>query len=272
MRPYIGIVGLKNEDEVFRTAGMVHVALGAREKTQKLIHLVQIGVQVTDRTLRGEVTESRRNPKVADIPGMFRTAMSFREDFFTVVHYTSKNHDLIFESVRKILGLEDMYKNGWCHGIQLNGCFGKIKPEVLSGIKDAYPDLKIILQLNGGVLESMNEPEIARELVKFGGLTDYVLIDPSGGRGQKLDVGLSLEVAKEILYITNRVAVAFAGGLRGSNVFGVVNRLRGGLRKKDFSIDAEGGLRDKVGEGYGNDNFNLCKAESYFKEAVRAFR
>ena len=271
MWPYIGIVGLKDPEEAFKVAGMVHVVLGAKDITKKFTHHVQIGVQVTDKTLRGKVTESRRNPKVADIPEMFRTALSFRDDFFTVVHYTPKNYESILDSVRKIMSLDNMYKNGWCHGLQLNGCFGKMNRGTLSRVKGAYPDLKVILQIPGEALTSMKAVKIARKLKEFNDLADYALIDPSGGRGQEMDVESGLKVAKAILGQTG-IDVAFAGGLKGSNVFDIVTRLREGLGHTNFSIDAEGGLRDKLGEGYGNDDFNLRKAEEYFRNAVRAFQ
>ncbi len=265
-RPYIGIVGIKNIDEGLITARIINAILGKR----KILHQPQIGVQVTDRTLRGEVSESRRNPKVIEIPDIFAATLGVREDIFNVVHYTAKDPEFIYDSVCKIFQLGDMYGRGISRGLQLNGNFGKVTPEIISRIKIEYPELKVILQIQGDALVLMNNVQIVDELKKFNGLVDHTLIDPSGGKGQEMNVPAGIKLAKGIIENTS-VGAALAGGLNFFNVGKIVHELRAGLGTDNFSIDAEGGLRDKIGEGYGNDDFNPRKAEDYFQNAVRAF-
>lgn len=265
-RPYIGIVGIKNIEEGLITARIINAVLADRN----ILHQPQIGVQVTDRTLRGEITESRRNPKVAEIPDIFSAILGVRKYIFNVVHYTAKDPAFIYDSVCKIFQLGDMYEKNICRGLQLNGNFGKVTPEIIFRIKAEYPELKIILQIPGEALRAMSVDQVVGELVKFNDLVDYTLIDPSGGRGQEMNVQSGIQLAERIMENTS-VGAALAGGLNFSNVERIVMELRQGLGTADFSIDAEGGLRDKVGEGYGNDDFNPRKAEDYFRNAVRAF-
>ncbi len=265
-KPYIGIVGIKNIEEGLVTARIIDDILA----DGNILHQPQIGVQVTDRTLRGEITESRRNPKVVEIPDIFTSILGVRNDIFNVVHYTAKDSAFIHDSVCKIFQLGDMYEKNICRGLQLNGNFGKVTPEIISRIKASYPELKIILQIPGEALTAMSGAQVIGELVKFNGLADYTLIDPSGGRGQEMNVQSGIQLAEGIMENTF-VGAALAGGLNFSNVGRVIRELREGLGTNNFSIDAEGGLRDKVGEGYGNDDFNPKKAEDYFRNAVRAF-
>jgi phosphoribosylanthranilate isomerase len=158
----------------------------------------------------------------------------------------------------------------YLNGIQLNGVFGTITPEVLAGIRAKYPRLEIILQIHQKALDSMLVKEIIAKLKDFDELVDCVLIDPSGGRGEEMDVAHAGILGNLILNHT-LISVGFAGGLKGDNVGRIVGELRRRLGTSNFSIDAEGGLRDRVGEGYGNDKFNAVKAYKYFQNATEAF-
>lgn len=275
VRPYIGIVGVKNVSESIAAADAIKGALAGKQ----LIHVPQLGAQVTRTTLEGgQSSTSRRNPVVTDIPMMFRTARRMVPELFTVVHFTPKDPAIVAESVRKIFTMEDMYEMGTCRGLQLNGQFGKITPDILAEVKSEFPELSIILQLHGSVLEKRPRQDIVDELFQLSHSIEYVLIDPSGGRGQEMDVAAGAELASKILYEVPAygtrgnlpIQVGLAGGLHGGNVGRIVGILRR-LVGTPVSIDAEGGLRDKVGEGYGNDDFNIRKAEKYFSEAIGAF-
>ncbi|MBI2063867.1 MAG: hypothetical protein HYT65_02650 [Candidatus Yanofskybacteria bacterium] len=265
-KPYIGVVGVKNIKEAFQVADMLREAMSGRPDT----HLAQVGVQVTTRTLHGEITESRRNPIVSEIPEIFKAAVSIKANVFPVVHFTTREHEKIPQFVDKILQLSNGYLAQHDFGLQLNGAFGKIAPEALASIRSKYPRLKLILQLHRKVLDTMPITDIVTHLKEMETLIDYVLIDPSGGRGEEMDVSAGAFLAKQIINQTP-IAVGFAGGLRGDNVAKIVGELRNKLGMNNFSIDAEGGLRDKVGEGYGNDDFNIKKAQKYFINAVQAF-
>lgn len=266
-RPYIGIVGVKDMTEALMAATIVDLAL----QGAKIPHQPQIGVQVTDRTLRGEATESKRNPPVSEIPLIFAAALRVRRDILTVVHYTTKDPARLRGNVDAIMNLGDMYASGLCKGLQLNQVFGNLDPENLAHILEVYPDLQIILQVPKGALKSMSVDGIIAELKKFDGLANYALIDPSGGCGEEMDVDAGITLAAAIMEKT-AVAPALAGGLTGDNVGDIIPRIRKGLGTDLFSVDAERGLRDKLGEGYGNDRFNPVKTEWYSRNTVAAFK
>ncbi|MDE2020757.1 MAG: hypothetical protein KGJ13_10510, partial [Patescibacteria group bacterium] len=197
-------------------------------------------------------------------------ALELNEDIFTVVHFTSKVPDVIYDSVVKIMRLGGMYEKGLCKGLQVNNNFGKITPGIMAGIKATYPKLKIILQIQEDALAVMDTDQIIAELKRFNDIADYTLVDPSGGKGQEMDVRSGIRLANAIRKNTN-IGAALAGGLSQSNIERIVQELAAGLGTDNFSIDAEGGLRDRIGEGYGNDIFNPQKAGGYFRGAVEAF-
>lgn len=266
--PYIGIVGMSSISEM-RDATLT--IFNAMDKYIAVPHMGQVGVQVTDRTLQGELTHNWRCPKVVDISAMFREALAIKDDLFTVIHYTTKAPEVLFESVRKLFSNGDMYRDCLVGGLQLNGGFARTLPIELEKIHTAYPDVRIIQQLPHHMLYGMSADEIMKGIGLREKYLSYVLIDPSSGIGREMDVSFGIALAGWLLQGTG-LAVGLAGGLRSENVGRMVRMIAAGLGMKDFSIDAEGGLRDKIDdEDYGHDLFNPDKADTYFLAAVREF-
>ncbi len=272
-RPYIGVVGLTRIQDVMKTATMFNQVLC---KYSYPIHIPQLGIQVTPRSIRGEKNQNRRLPTMEEIYPLFETALSVRKEIFTVIHLSPKDYselnpivDSLFEKI-----------GGWVpetiKGLQLNGLLTRATPEQLARIRARYPGLKIIAQVHKLFLMDLPLSAMTHCFQKVAPYVDYYLIDTSGGTGTPLSVQLCARVAKELLDCCPEANVGFAGGLNGKTVAKALADLHSGMRaygqRINFSIDAEGGLRDRVGEGYGNDVYNPKKAEAYFTNAVKTFQ
>ncbi|MBI2035688.1 MAG: hypothetical protein HYT12_03330 [Candidatus Liptonbacteria bacterium] len=264
--PYIGIVGVKNIEEAISASASIHYVLN----NFPISHRGQVGVQVTTRTLRGEKTESKRNPVVTDIPEIFRAALATRDDIFTAVHFTTREYPALYDSVCKIFDMENMYADNICRGLQLNMQFGNLHYGMMEKIRIRYPELQIIMQLHRTALETMSHGAIVFGLKSYNNCIDYVLIDPSGGRGEELVPASCVSLAERIQE-HNDLAIGFAGGFNQFNVARLVEEISGWLGSNDFSIDAESGLRNKLGVGYGNDTYSPKKALAFFHNAAATF-
>lgn len=273
-KPYIGITGVRNADEAAGAAPMILRALS--DETPRCGHRGEIGVQVTDRTLRGLPTANRRCPDVTDVPDMFKRVLECEREFrahgkiMTAIHYTTKEPKDLFRSVRYLLSIGDMYDKRLVRGLQLNGGFERTPLSELQEVRNAYPAIEIIQQIPVKVLNILSAEEITKELKAREEYLNYVLIDPSGGLGKEMDVAAGSVLARAIIENTS-LAVGFAGGLKGGNIGHIICQIAAELGTKDFSIDAEGGLRDRIGEGYGNDLYNSDKANDYFLAAAKEF-
>lgn len=80
-----------------------------------------------------------------------------------------------------------------------------------------------------------------------------------------------MQLYEAIAHALPHVLVGFAGGLTGDNVWSRVHSLRRALGTTNFCIDAEGGLRDKITDAYGDDLLNPEKVSHYVSNAFQAY-
>lgn len=259
-KPYIGITGpvtgkeVKDIVEEFSNAGY-SLSSG---------HIPMLGFLVSQKTLFGQTVQNRRYPSFKEIPELISTTEG---KVFPMIHYNSKSIQGLASEVEKVF--KDLYFNDLCKSVQLNIPW----PEVgqLERMQMVMPDLKIVLQLSHKAMENKSPVEIAKRVKNYGSLIDYVLIDPSGGRGLEFDIDTSIEVYNQIKDTAFAdLTIGFAGGFTGDNVQTRVDELyRRTYGSSNFSIDAEGGLRDKLSEEYGDDLLNMHKVRSYLQEASK---
>ncbi len=65
--------------------------------------------------------------------------------------------------------------------------------------------------------------------------------------------------------------MGFGGGFTGENIIPRSSELVKEIGNNGFSLDAEGGLRDKLSEDYGNDLYNPEKVRHYIQQAAKVF-
>lgn len=260
-KPYVGITGPTTIEEVsslieeFSTAGyFMHSP-----------HIPMLGYLISHKTLRGQPTANRRYPLAQDLPKLIEAAQG---QALTMVHYNTKEHSTLASQVGEIFSV--LYAANKCKALQLNVVWPEISQVKL--IKNIFPEMQIVFQASHKAMEDKTPPEIAAGINAYGDSISYVLIDPSGGKGQEFDLEHSLSVYREIREKSPELTVGFAGGFTGENVEARVKEIISQTGQDDFCIDAEGGLRDKLSGEYGDDLLNLAKARAYLQEAARVLK
>ena len=256
---YVSVTGGISEEEVkgiikeFREAGY----------TMDSSHAPAIGFLVSEKTLNGLPTPNKRFAKFEDIPLLVKAAC---EDVLPVIHYNSRNLETLSEQVKKAFG--GIYK--LCRTVQLNTEWPD--PFEVYRIKEYLDELSIILQVSYKAMEGRGVKEIADKVIGYGDSIDYVLIDPSKGRGVSFDVSHSVSLYKEIKSKKD-YSIVFAGGLCRENVLIVLAELLDRIGTTDFSVDAEGRLRDKHSDRFfGDDILNLEKVRKYLVNASKVLK
>ncbi|MDE1854889.1 MAG: hypothetical protein KGH57_01025 [Candidatus Micrarchaeota archaeon] len=226
-----------------------------------------LGLQASQKTLRFGFSEgNRRVPHRDDIPEIL---CAVEEEVFPTLHYYTKEPALLVSELDTLLSIRSIYDRGLVGGVQINKVWPT--PEQVSEIRSRFPKLKITLQMSSSVTGGMTGEQVADRLAKEYADVEYIILDQSGGKGIEFDMSESVSA-----YLTFRARgvksnIVIAGGLDGSNVRRKITAIQSGVDSLDFSIDAEGGLRDRVGEGYGNDVLNPAYVQSYLEGASERF-
>lgn len=217
-----------------------------------------LGIQVSKKTLNGIKPQNLRLAEFAEIPSLVQIAGGRA---MPVIHYNTKNTDTLFEQVSK--ALENNYD--YCKLVQINSTF----PDALhfEKLKERFAGLKISLQVD---YRQMDIDAAASKIITYGNCIDYVLIDPSKGRGDLFDIDKSCLLYLKVKEKMPDYGIVFAGGFSGNNAEMVLNEIVDKIKTKDFSICAEGNLRDKVSdEHWGMDILNIDKVRSYLQAVKR---
>lgn len=252
MRPqrYIGITGFMSREEV---DGVLSVLSDERET------LVMIGGLVSAKTLQdGQSKWPKRYPEPNTLGKIFP---SYR-NVLNLIHFNTRNQDrLLFD----MNWTQDLAGPN-CHGFQLNIAWPDKK--VLEQYKKGsmFRNKTIVLQCGAKAMKEAGSPfNVGMRLRDYEGLVDYVLIDPSGGLGKEFnpeDARAAFYYIRENARDSNAIGLGIAGGLHAGNL----GNLQSMLPDFEFSIDAEGKLRD------GNDNLDIAAAQAYLRAADALFR
>lgn len=231
--------------------------------TLESVHVPAIGFLVSQKTVHFQSTQpkNRRFPKFNELPELLEVA---RRYVLPTVHYNPHNdqrgrEEMLSEQVTSVMSS----LSGLCNVIQLNGK-GWHEPSEIEKIKERYNDLSIILQVSSYATEGLSNQAIADKIGLYKQTIDYVLLDPSRGRGLMLNVDYAASLYTAVKSLPYEYAVVVAGGLSGENSETVVSALVKKLKTTNFSIDAEGNLRDKQNDRFfGNDILNMEKVRAY---------
>lgn len=260
-RPYIGVTGPTTREEVRHLVRSFEV----NRISQETSHLPMVGILVSHKTLNGQEVLNRRYPAFGQVHALLAEASLYT---FNTIHYNSREMLDLADQIKGIF-MGQIYDEKLCRAIQLNIPWPPI--DQVKEVKQFFPDLKIIMQLSHRSLAGKTPIEVAQLLEGYGKSFDYVLIDPSGGRAQ---IFAPNEVVPYYFSIKEKfpdLIVGFAGGFTGENVLPRCRELIKLVGEKDFSIDAEGGLRNKISEEFGDDLYDAEKVEAYIKAAKEAF-
>jgi hypothetical protein len=255
-KDYVAVSGISSLDEAKNVLKLIRITGFDMQTT----HVPMLGFQVSWKSLDFGFSEgNKRIPPLKELPSLLDAV---KDNVFPTIHYYTKRPDSLVQEVGTILERDGIYNSGLVGGLQINGVFPA--PYKIKILKDIYPELKIVLQISPST-DSMQQ--LAKKLANDYKELDYVILDPSYGKGIEFDTPQIASAYRALRDNGVESSIVFAGGMNGNNVKSKLDHLERIVGSKEFSIDAEGGLRDKVGEGYGNDTLNLGKVARYLRGA-----
>lgn len=236
MRNYIGVSGPVNISDVC-------VIISAFENAGDYInseYAPMIGFLVNKKTLHGIPPKEgkiphQRYPAVSKLVTMMNYS---KGKAINAIHFSPKENEFS-EDIIKLFEIDEIYAKGLCRTLQLNTPFPEKKQ--LEKILKNFPEMEIILQLPR---ETLSGEKLGEKVKGYSDLIKAVLIDSSGGRGEELDIDLTAKCYEKIREKNSQLIIGGAGGLYGVNVRGVINSFSEGIKSRDFSLDAEGNLRN----------------------------
>lgn len=264
-KPYIGITGFTTRREVSRAEMLFNQFRITKESS----HIPMFGFLVSYKYLNKNdpYPHDNRYPSISKLFDLLlRTQYWYA---FRTIHYNTHNNEKFFDELDVLLSYVDVYGNeleGLIEGIQLN--IKKPSPKEIEKIRDHYPGISIILQLNerygnGVSIEKLTE-KIFNDFPSISNC-EYILIDTSRGKGKPIDINFAIKKYCAIKRINPKIQVGFAGGFSGDNVFIRTIELYDSLLSQDFCIDAEGQLRD-------HSKIDLFKLEAYIQNFSKAIQ
>lgn len=258
--PYVGVTGPSSRDEAVAIMDAFEIAGYSCDSH----HIPMIGYLVSHKTLNGEHTPNLRYPSFRTLPGMMD---GLQHKALNMVHYNTREQETLADQISEVFS--DLYPEGLCRALQLNVVWPDRSQ--VAEIRHRFPEMKIVFQASRPATEGRSPEEIVNGIAAYGSSLDYVLIDPSGGNSTPFTLPEVLPLYHEIRNRLQGIVVGFAGGFHGMNVRERTLQLLLQTGDAGFCLDAEGGLRDKLSERYGDDLLNMRAVQSYLDETMRSF-
>ena len=257
-QPYVGVTGVKSPAQVkgvvdcFARHGLCQIGQGSYQG--------MLGFLVSQKRLAQRDIPGDQSPAAKDLADLCALVP---DGLLPMMHYHTAEKDTLVSQVKELFSVGSMYDRGVCRALQLNVDWPPVGQ--VEGIMDAFPEMRIVLQLPRRATEGRSVEEIAGLARPYAPSVAYALIDPSGGEGIPFDIDRSVELMLALHEALPGVVIGAAGGLRGETVRQRVEDIRTRYLPP-FCIDAQGGLRDIVG---GSSVLNLGKVDSFVRNAVR---
>jgi phosphoribosylanthranilate isomerase len=247
-KPYIGITGFINPEQVTNTAAMFEKA-GMPEG-----YTAMFGILTSPKHWK-KGTQTDRFPDATNIEATLTAVPKWG---LSTIHY-GDGFERDFPNDPLEL-LKPLYDKGICKGVQLN----MTRPTVsgVASLKEIMPELQIVYQLSQSESRIQDIEEVVSATKPYDAFVDYVLVDPSGGAGLSFDNrhGLTLMNA---LQSEMDATIGIAGGLSGDNVIEKTAIIQKEYTQQ-FFIDAEGQLLTREG-------FDMNKVNTYIQNSCKAF-
>ena len=245
--PYVGVTGFMSCAEADHV--LDHMAIGSSR-------VLMTGVLASYKTLSGhEPSQPGRYPVVRDIEFIF----PMHPRSLNLIHYNTRELATLYDQLQRLKDLAGR----WFSGFQLNIKWPPLQP--LQEYIRHNPDAINVLQLGRGAMQyEDNDPvAIARRARSYEDVVKYVLIDPSGGRGEPLDYDFARRLLRELYRVMPDVQMGVAGGLSAATINDLIGPL---VSEFPFlCIDAEGGLRTE------DDKLVLSAADDYVNKTLKLF-
>ncbi|GEM_PF-721078 len=273
-KPYIGVTGINLPRHAQAVSRTFEEAGLTQEQSH---HRGMVGLLVSQKTLSTRFSTTSRYPNLEQIRQILTITQNTA---FNTLHYHTYRRSTLALQLKELLGSSGLYADGLCEGVQLNVSWPPVSE--VERIKQTFPDLKIIMQLGPKTLtESPSKvatdlipsaEEIVANLAPYADLVSYVLIDPSGGRGQAFQINRIAPIANQINKTYPDLPLVFAGGFDATNARRRLWVLFQSIGTVDFSIDAQGGLSTHHKDQRLPNRFNISKACNYIQNAALFFK
>lgn len=242
---YVGITGITSVAEAV-TIAFKFKESGFPTKT----HDAMIGLLVSPRNLEPD-WYSTRYPSLGEYPKILKAIQSVDTNLFKTLHIDEKNTS----NWRNDLGeLVRTIGPSLIDGVQINVMHPH--PMDLCVIKRAFPHLRIIMQYSSDFFD-LDIDDAMREVRPYIKNVSHILIDPSRGRGLKIDPKVACEHYAKLRQIYPDTCVGFAGGFSPDNISTYLVKFQEVAGNTKFSLDIESGVRDE------DDRLVMKKASDY---------
>ncbi|MBR9676649.1 hypothetical protein GOV04_00720 [Candidatus Woesearchaeota archaeon] len=241
-KPYVGITGFKTSDEVikvqeqFKKNGFLN---------NHISYLPMFGFIVSNNRVTDITSEGHKTPALKNLAGLCEL---LEPNTLPMVHYYTPDNDQLFEELKKVFNINQLYERELCRSVQLNQLDGLAPIEQVEMLKEQFSDLEIVLQVPRKVLNENDSEQLASMLKPYDGFVSYVLIDPSGGEGKAIGLKHAIELLHALAQAMPITRLGVAGGLSADNVRHVISTIRKEF-KEPFSFDIQALVRtvDKKG-------------------------
>jgi phosphoribosylanthranilate isomerase len=228
---YIGITGFTTPDQI-REINQFWQQI----KPENTI--LMIGILVSPKTFKHELTNPRY-PQEEDLKKMIKECHPFHPlNNLILFHYNTRTQAFAEEVCQ-------LFRDYNIDGVQLNISHPDL--DEINEIKAKYPMKKIVFQANNSVLNQLESYKYLHEIA-----IDYVLIDPSGGRGSLITQAAINEI---LPYLPEDIRIGLAGGFMPENIH------EWAIQFPDYCFDIESGVRTK-------DILDIEKAKQYLKNCI----
>lgn len=260
-KPYIGVTGITTESDAQEIAQTFSSTLPKRSTHQGAVEYL-----VSSKTLQGVYEPNAKYPALAQLSRLLGIT---NQAALNAIHYRTTDRSTLPQQIKQLFTETEIYQDGLCRTLQLNLSWPDV--DQLRQIRQELPGLKIILSLSGRILKRQPWAEISRRAWKYRDLADYVLIDPSGGRGIEFEDRYFPPYYRLINDILPDTPVVLAGGFDDRNVLRRIYNISRLLHTEAFGIDAETRLRVKKDRSDHFGEFSSKKAADYIKKAAAFF-
>ena len=247
VQPYVGVTGFTKLHEVIAATMRI-----PHDTDRKLM----VGVLVNEKSLNEQsVDQPERYPRMDKVQGLLRDDPRC----LNLIHYHTKHNDeTLIDQLKRL----EKIGGAFLHGFQLNVKWPNI--DAMREYKQFRPDHVFVLQCGGGALESVKYDAaiLCERICEYKGVADYVLIDPSGGRGNDIDIDLARDFLAAVSAGCPWIRVGIAGGFGPESIRRVCHLAE---RFTEMSVDAEGKLRDE------QDHLMIVPMKTYLERGFGLF-
>lgn len=233
VKNYIGITGFKSIKEIE----------AINEITNHKHNRFMYGIITSTKRIQNPNKEGRVSPKFKNIRNLLNKCEN--QNIFAALHYYTSNQEKHLEKDIDILSQFETNLKGVQWNIEWPN------PQIIKKL-----NLEHIIQLKKHILEGSFD-EIKYKIDKYANTFQnklHILIDPSGGKGQEIELNKYKNVIQYLA--NNNLNWGIAGGLSPKNVTGKLNQTINIAKTKKFSTDIESKVRT-------NNQLDMLKCKEY---------